>query len=186
MSDTSSRERALEARVFDEWPLEVRALFDGTGLAGKGGFTASLVVVDTNGHVRTSLLSVGELYAPDARSLAFALWPASRAARTLNEAARHGRARAALTFVHEGAFHQVQLRVDSLDDDGGLACFIASIDSAESQQVRYARLTSGIAFELQHAEREAVLDRWQQQIGRLRHAVAARSRAGSASGQAER
>ena len=180
MSDPSSNQRALEARAFDEWPPELRALFDGTGLAGKGGFTACLVVADANGYARTSLLSVGELYAPDSRSLAFALWPAARAARILAEAARRGCGRAALTFVHEGAFYQVQLRVDTLEDGGTLACFIASIDSADAQQVRYAKLTSGIAFELEQGQTQAVIDRWCQQIERLRHAVAARPQAGRA------
>lgn len=180
MTDSSSRERALEAQTFDEWPPALRALFDGTGLAGKEGFTASLAVADGDASVRTSLLSIGELYAPDSRSLAFALWPASRAARMLDAAARLGRARAVLTFVHEGAFFQVRLRVDTLDDLTTLACFIGSIDSADSQQVRYATLTSGIAFELQQEQRQAVIDRWSQQIDRLRHAVAARSQVGGA------
>ena len=175
MPDTSSRERALEAQAFDEWPPVLRALFDGTGLAGKEGFTASLVVADADASVRTSLLSIGELYAPDSRSLAFALWPTSRAARMLDAAARAGRGRAALTFVYEGAFYQVQLRVDTLDDSGTLACFIAWIDSADSQQVRYAKLISGTAFELRQEQRQAVIDRWCQQIDRLRHAMAARN-----------
>ena len=181
MSDSSSRERALAVQAFDEWPPVLRALFDGTGLAGKEGFTACLVVADADaqGPLRTSLLSAGELYAPDSRSLAFALWPAARAARMLDAAARRGSGRAALTFVHEGAFYQVQLRVDALEvEEGGpLACFIASIDSADAQQVGYAKLTSGITFELQSQQRQAVIDRWQQQIERLRRAVASRSQA---------
>ena len=102
MTDSVSR-HPLEQTVFDEWPMAVRALFDGTSLASKIGFTASLLTTDTNGHVRTSLLGVGELYAPDARTLCLALWPQSRAAGVL---ARSGRA--ALTFVCEEAFYQVQ------------------------------------------------------------------------------
>lgn len=180
MSDPSSRERALQTQAFDEWPPALRALFDGTGLAGKEGFTASLAVADADASVRASLLSIGELYAPDSRSVAFALWPTSRAARMLDSAARLGRARAALTFVHEGAFYQVQLRVDALGDRGTLACFIASIDAADCQQVRYATLTSGIAFALPQEQRPAVIDRWCEQIDCLRRAVAARSQAGGA------
>ena len=116
MSDSASRETALEQRAFDEWSPALRALFDGTALAGKAGFTASLVAIDANGHARTSLLSVGELYAPDSRTLCFALWPSSRSARALHE-----RGQAALTFVHDEAFYQVQLDVQPLSDDDGAA-----------------------------------------------------------------
>lgn len=179
--------RALAQRVFDEWPPALRALFDGTALASKAGFTASLITCDAGGHLRTSLLGIGELYAPDARSLAFALWPNSRAERTLRAAAEEGanrpersreRAQAALTFVHDGAFHQVQLAVEPLAGGEGepgcaLALFLASIDTGEAQQVGYARLTSGIAFELsgQTGEQQAVLARWECQIDALRRAA---------------
>ena len=205
--------RSLEQHTFDEWPPALRALFDGTSLASKIGFTASLITCDAGGNLRTSLVGIGELYAPDSRRLAFALWPSSRAARTLasmgqstmpaGEARRldqpaeaaacphgHPPARAALTFVHEGAFYQVQLVVDVLPDastdegwetkaegggqpPGSLAQFIASIDTGEMQQVGYARLTSGVTFELsgEASEQHAVLDRWRRQIERLRQAA---------------
>ena len=188
MSSSAERvPRALEQHAFDEWPSALRALFDGSALASKIGFTASLITRDADGHLRTSLLGIGELYAPDARSLAFALWPNSRAARTLraaSEPAGHaseygrGRAHAALTFVHEEAFHQVQLAVEPLpggerEPDDGLALFVASIDAGEMQQVGYARLTNGIAFELsgQGSEQQAVLSRWELQIDELRRAA---------------
>ena len=76
--------RVLDQTAFDEWPPALRALFDGEALGSKIGFTASLITCDAQGHLRTSLLGIGELYAPDARTLAFALWPSSRAARTLS------------------------------------------------------------------------------------------------------
>jgi hypothetical protein len=71
MTDSVSR-RPLEQAVFDEWPAAPRALFDGTSLASKTGFTASFLTTDaSNGHVRTSLLGVGELYAyPVRRAMA--------------------------------------------------------------------------------------------------------------------
>lgn len=214
--------RSLEHRVFDEWSPALRALFDGTALASKVGFTASLVTCDAGGQLRTSLLGIGELYAPDARSLAFALWPTSRAARALGAFAenasrtgssevahggyppRNGTARqsapAALTFVHEGGFHQVQLAVTpmgAISGEGGadgpasrgLAQFIASIDTGEMQHVGYARLTTGITFELSGSatDREAVLSRWQHQIERLKRAAhAALGTAGNDAGDAPR
>ncbi|RKE34378.1 hypothetical protein B0G76_0381 [Paraburkholderia sp. BL23I1N1] len=174
MSESPSPERPLEQNVFDEWPDAVRTLFDGSSLASKTGFTASLLTVDANGHVRTSLLGVGELYAPDSRSLCFALWPQARAARVIAQSGR-----AALTFVCDEAFYQVQLRCTPLagvtGDDSGLVYLIGSIDTGEAQSVRYARLTSGITFELQ-GEGEKVLDRWERQIEHLKQAAAAASR----------
>lgn len=173
MTDSAS-ERSLEHEVFDEWPGAARALFDGSSLASKTGFTASLLTIDANGHVRTSLLGVGELYAPDSRTLGVALWPRSRAAAVLAQSGR-----ATLTFVCEDAFYQVQLRFEPLqrvaEDNIGLAYFSGSIDTGETQQVRYARLTSGITFELEEGG-EAVLDRWEQQIEHLKQATAAARR----------
>ncbi|SAK49601.1 hypothetical protein AWB81_00824 [Caballeronia arationis] len=57
----SARSRPIEQSAFDEWPPELRSLFDGTSIETKGGFTASLLAVDEAGRVRTSLLSLGEL-----------------------------------------------------------------------------------------------------------------------------
>jgi hypothetical protein len=177
--------RALDQLTYDEWPSALRALLDGTALTSKAGFTASLITCDAGGHLRTSLLGIGELYAPDSRSIAFALWPNSRAARTLMSPSgdpRRLRAQAALTFVHEEALHQVQLAVEPLPGEGegagcGLALFAASIEAGEAQRVRYARLTAGITFELTGTvpERQTVLLRWARQIDALREAANRRS-----------
>jgi hypothetical protein len=172
MTDSVSR-RPLERLEFDEWPAAPRALLDGTALASKAGFTASFLTTDaSNGHVRTSLLGAGELYAPDSRTLCVALWPQSRAAAVL---ARSGRA--ALTFVCEEAFYQVQLQFEPLaptpGGNSGLAHFIGAIDTGEAQRVPYARLTGGITFELEEGG-AAVLDRWEQQIEHLKQAAAVR------------
>src|ERR1700744_5525039 len=94
MNDSPVPERPLDQAVFDEWPDAVRTLFDGSSLASKKGFTASLLSVDANGHLRTSLLGAGELYAPDSRTLCIALWPQARAARAITQSGRAG-----LTFV---------------------------------------------------------------------------------------
>jgi hypothetical protein len=175
MSDSPAPDRPLEQRVFDEWPDTVRTLFDGSSLATKVGFTASLLTVDVSGHVRTSLVGVGELYAPDSRTLCISLWPQSRATRAIVQSGR-----AALTFVCDEAFYQVHLLVTPLSgvagDDSGLVYLSGSIDTAEAQSVRYARLTSGITFELEEEEKKRVLDRWEQQIEHLKRAAAAASR----------
>ncbi|MGY6178497.1 hypothetical protein [Paraburkholderia strydomiana] len=170
MSDSSLPQRPLEQTAFDEWPDVVRALFDGSSLASKTGFTASLLTVDANQHIRTSLLGAGELYAPDSRTLCIALWPQARAARAIAQSGR-----AALSFVLEEAFYQVQLLVAPLPpadgDDSGLVYMSCTIDSGETQSVRYARLTGGITFELEEGA-EKVLDRWERQIEQLKRAAA--------------
>jgi hypothetical protein len=154
--------------IFDEWPIELRALFDGASLESKVGFTASLVTYDPGGaHLRTSLLGIGELYAPDSRTLYIALWPQSRSARVIAQGGR-----AALTFVFDSTFYQVQLAFAPLKVEGTeLACFAGSIESGEAQRVTYARLTAGITFELEQG-REATLERWTQQIEHLKKAAA--------------
>ncbi|SAL17697.1 hypothetical protein AWB67_00511 [Caballeronia terrestris] len=159
--------RPVEQVAFDEWPSELRTLFDGTLIETKGGLTASLLAVDEAGRVRTSLLSLGELFAPDPRTLCFALWPNSRAAQAIESTGR-----ATLTFVFDEAFFQVQLEARAVVlDDAPLACFVATIETGELQRVGYARLTSGICFEL--AETETVMTRWRAQVEMLKRAASA-------------
>ncbi|AOJ11199.1 hypothetical protein [Burkholderia mayonis] len=164
---TDPDRRTLERTTYDVWPSAALALFDGDDLARKAGFTAALVVVERDvdpPQPRTTLLSAGELYAPDAQSLRFSLWPQSRAARAL---AAHPDA--TLTFVADDAFHQARLRIDSSDSTGdGLVRFIATLVGGEAQRVGYARLTAGIAFELGDADARAVLARWARQIAQLK------------------
>jgi hypothetical protein len=160
-------DRAALARLnYDAWPPAVAALFDGARLDAKAGFTASLLVADElDGlpQIRTTLLSAGELYAPDARTLYFSLWPQSRGARALPR-----RRAATLSFVWDGAFHQAQLSVESIGaTPDGLAGFRATLAGAEAQRVGYARLTKGITFELGEAADE-VLARWTRQIAQLK------------------
>ncbi|MEX3526842.1 MAG: hypothetical protein VB143_05540 [Burkholderia sp.] len=143
---TATDRAALERWNFDTWSPACRAWFDGERLGDKLRFTASLIVVDREvepADARTTLLSVGELYAPDGETLLLPLWPRSRGAQLL---AREGTA--VLSFVANGTFHQARLRVG------------------------YARLTSGIEFELDE-QRAAVLAHWTRQIEQIRLIAAA-------------
>ncbi|WP_114809231.1 hypothetical protein [Paraburkholderia kururiensis] len=169
MSDPTARNNALQQQTFDVWPDALRALFDGTSLAGKAGFTASLVTPGEGGRARTALLGIGELYAPGPRTLCIALWPQSRAAQALV-----AQGAAALTFVFDGAFYQTQFDFEPMHIAGEaappLACFKGTLAAGEVQRVNYARLTSGIRFELEDGMREAALHRWEEQIALLRRA----------------
>ena len=75
MTASAEQNRALDQQIFDEWPVELRALFDGSALASKVGFTASLLTVDESGaHLRTS-------GAEDLLQWSDAQWDEQRAAR---------------------------------------------------------------------------------------------------------
>ena len=162
--------RAAGLAQFDAWPAPLLAWFDGTALADKTGFTASLVTCHVDGRIGTSLLGIGELYAAGPHTLRFALWARSRAASAL---ASH--TRAALTFVLDAAFYQVQLDVVPLSSDAaheaGLACFEATLAAGEVQRVTYAQLEHGIGFSLADDVREAVLRRWETQVEMLKQAA---------------
>ncbi|PXW24351.1 hypothetical protein [Paraburkholderia caballeronis] len=159
--------RAAGLAQFDRWPAPLLAWFDGSALADKTGFTASLVTCNADGRIGTSLLGVGELYAASPRTLRFALWAQSRGAGAL---ATH--ARAALTFVFDAAFYQVQLEVEPLPSEAakqaGLACFDGTIAAGEVQRVSYAQLDQGIGFSLGDDVRDAVLTRWEAQMEMLK------------------
>lgn len=163
MSDTGTSTRRAERAQFDAWPPELQAWFDGHSLASKAGFTASFVTCQEDGRLGTSLLGIGELYAPGTRSLRFALWAQARATRSLATGPR-----AALTFVFDGAFYQIQLDVKPFASTeaqaSGLACFEATIVAGEVQRVPYARLDAGISFTLDEGERESTLRRWDRQV----------------------
>lgn len=159
--------RAAALAQFEAWPTPLQAWFDGTDLARKTGFTASLITRNVDGRLGTSLLSLGELYAGDARTLCFALWARSRAAQALAQGGR-----AALTFVFDAAFYQVQLDVVACPseavDVAGLACFAGTIAAGEMQRVPYASLEHGITFLVGEDVRDAVLQRWATQIELLK------------------
>lgn len=163
---TDTHRDALEQWTFDAWPPAVLSLFDGDALDEKADVAASLIVATGDGQLRTTLLSVGEVFARDARVLLLALWPQSRAATALAE-----RRAAALTLVADGAFFQAQLTVEPLEGDfGGLAGFAATIAHGDAQRVGYARLATGVTFALT-GDRAAVLARWHRQIEHLRRAA---------------
>ncbi|PLZ01692.1 hypothetical protein CY652_15080 [Burkholderia sp. WAC0059] len=173
MTDSSARAHPAQRQAFDEWPRTLLDWFDGTALERKLGFTASLVTGRADGRIGTSLLGIGECYAPDSRALCFAVWAGSRTAATLAAGAP-----AALTFVFDEAFYQVQLDVAAMRSvpaaqHAGLACFRGVLASGEAQRVPYARLTSGMTFELEENRRDEVLERWRAQIAWLREAVSA-------------
>lgn len=167
MNDTTDRAdlrvHPVGSARFDAWPADLQAWFDGTSIEDKIGFTASLVTRGADGRLGTSLLGIGELHAPDPHTLRLALWAQARAARALAEGGR-----AALTFVFDATFYQVQLDVVPIPsaqaEAAGLVCFSGTLAAGEAQRVPYASLETGITFALEASERDAVLRRWRAQI----------------------
>lgn len=155
----------IESGSFKEWPEALRALFDGSAIENKTGFTASLLAVDQH-CVRTSLLSVGELYAPDGRSLLIALWPSSRVAKAVSKTGF-----ATLSFVFDHAYFQVQFEVRSVAGAGPSSLFVATLQFGEWQKVGYARLKHGIEFDFAPEREQATLERWRKQIEVLKQSA---------------
>jgi hypothetical protein len=146
-------------------PESVYRRLDGTDLEGDRGFTLSLVTVDESRFPRIALLSVGEVLALGKDRLAIALWPGSTTTRSLTASGQ-----GTLAVVADEVAYSIQIEVQRQTDlpAGGMdhAFFIATIQDVLADEVTYARLTSGITFEL--PDRERVLARWQATLDAMR------------------
>jgi hypothetical protein len=144
-------------------------MLDGTDAAGRVGFTVALLTVEEAGWPRVALLSVGEMLAPDDTSVHLALW---RGTTTTRELTRSGQA--TLACIVDGAAYYVHARFERGEDlkagSMELAYFAGRVDECLVDEVAYATLTSGIAFEL--PDPDAVMPRWQATIEALRRRVA--------------
>ncbi len=144
---------------------DVIALLDGTELEAGLGLALELVTVDSDGAPRIALLSVGEVLAAGESALRFALWPGSRTTANLDRGGR-----ALLAFVSGGAAQRIGLQArraaDVLAGGEERAVFDAEVISAARDEVPYARLRSGITYEL--ADADAVLARWRATLEALR------------------
>jgi hypothetical protein len=138
---------------------------DGGDLAGGTGFTISLITIDPSGFPRVALLSVGEVLAIDERRLALALWPGSTTAAALTDSRS-----ATLWLVADEVAYTIHVVAERREDlpAGGMAhaFFIVTVQDVLADEVSYARLTSGVVFELPDPER--VISRWQSTVDAMR------------------
>jgi len=146
-------------------PDNLRPLFDGSDLDQRVGLTFLLLTSGEDGWLHQAMLAVGEVVAVRDDTLHVALWLTSTATRNLT---REGRA--VLTLVTDGAGYILRCSAERLEDldlgpHGRLAAFVLPIVDVLEDRVSYARLTSGVRFELN--EPEQVLDRWQRTIDAL-------------------
>lgn len=143
-------------------------MLDGSDSDRWSRFTMSLVSVDDEGWPHIALLSVGEVLAVDERRLVMALWPGSTTTRSLTPEGR-----ATLACVVGETAYSVHLDVHRGDDlpAGSMdhAWFECAVRESLADTVTYARLTTGIEFEL--PDRARVLERWHAVIDAMRERV---------------
>jgi len=147
-------------------PAELKSLFDGRDLARKVGETFLLLTTDEDGWPHMAMLSVGELLLVNDSELQAALWLHSTATKNLDRTGR-----SLLAVVADGAGYYVRLSTQrqgdlDLGDDGRLARFDLTVEDVQEDRVDYAKLTSGVRFELPDAQ--SVVSRWEHTIEALR------------------
>lgn len=151
-------------------PDDVLALLSGRDLQAGVGLTIQLLTVDDFGWPRAALLSVGEVLALDDEHFRLALWPASHTTANLERTGK-----GVLSLVHGGVFLTVLIHADrgtDLVDPAPRAVFEARIAEVRSDEVSYAVLTGGIAFDL--PDQDVVVARWRDTIDALAVSVPTR------------
>ena len=150
-------------------PPEVVAMLAGDDMRAGSGHTFTLVVTGIDGWPTFALLSVGEVLATDAETVRLALWPGSNTTAALTET---GKATMMIIggdsvwYVHLAARRGPDINVTGMNR----AYFECGVDEVLVDKVTYAKITSGISFEL--PDPETVLGRWQQTIDLVRAAPA--------------
>ncbi len=145
-------------------PDTLRATLGGTDPEAALGRTFQLLTVAVDGNVSVALLSAGEVLAIGPDHLRLALWPGSTTTRNLSRDAR-----ATLVSIEPQGAYYVHLATRRLADlhAGGMdhAAFDATVEDVLEDDVTYARLTSGVRFELMDGP--ATVRRWRATLAAL-------------------
>jgi len=145
-------------------PTSAMALFDGRDLPEKASRTFLLATGDSEGLPHLAMLSVGEVYAPDASHLHLALHATSGSRHAL-ASSRRG------LLVVVGAQQSLQVRMETELIDAfaseRIDLFRMRVVSVRDEHAPYATITSGITFALK-GDPAPTIDRWRQQIDLLR------------------
>lgn len=154
----------MSRSIGNKLPAILFADLDGDRLEDKVGLTFLLVTFGDTGWPSIALLSAGEVVAPTDSTVRLGLWPGTTAASNL-VASGHG----TLAVFAPGRAHYVRLTVKPVARVGArgtpVAMFNGEVDDVLQDEVAYARLISGIMFEL--AEPAKVLVRWQSTVAEL-------------------
>ena len=146
-------------------PQSVTELLDGSDLDSKVGETFLLITVSSDGWPHVAMLSVGEIVALTPTRLAMALW---RGTATGANLAREGKA--LLVLVLDGAGHYIEMTTEYrqilMVHGSELDRYACEVNRVLVDKVDYARLTSGIVFELPN--REKVVNYWRETVAALK------------------
>ena len=162
-----TEEIGVSRSIGNDLPPILRPLLDGRDQAIREGVTFLLLTTTHHGWPHVAMLSVGELLYTGPRTLRAALWPSSTATRNLTRTRR-----ATVALVHEGSGYYLRCcarrgeDLEGLSSEGRLAFFEMEIVEAMEDAVAYAKLTSGVTFQL--ANPGVVLPRWRETIAALR------------------
>jgi hypothetical protein len=154
----------MSRSIGSQLPSDLRTALDGERLDDRIGLTILLLTTDEGGWPCVALLSVGEVVAPTPSSVRLALWPGTTATRNLARS-RKG------TLALFGAGFATYVRIETERGDdllvGGRhhAYFRATIADVLRDDVTYARMTSGVTFELPDAA--TVLARWKDTVAAM-------------------
>src|SRR5258708_5563009 len=142
-------------------PEAVLRALDGHDLPGHVGLTFPLLTVDASGWPHVALLSAGEVLAVGESELRLALWPGSETTANLT---RDGRG--TLMVIAGATAFYLELEARPASPGDRLALFTARVRRVLADEVAYARITTGISFDL--PDPASVLGRWRDTIGALR------------------
>jgi hypothetical protein len=148
----------------DQLPASIRASLDGGRLEERVGLTILALTADEASWPSAALLSVGEMVAPTPSTVRLALWPGTQTTRNLTRSSRGTLAffgEGVATYVRIAARRGPNLRAGGMDH----AYFEATVEEVLRDEVTYARMTSGITFEL--PDPGAILPRWRATVDAL-------------------
>lgn len=146
-------------------PLSVITLLDGDNLSDKVGHTILLTSYEPREWPHIALLSVGEVLALSETTLALILYAGQGAARSLSSSKR-----ALLLVVAGGSIYKARIAVDPVaapqGEQSAFAYFRGAVVSVDEDEVGYAKVVSGVEYELD--DPPEVFRRWRRQIDLLR------------------
>ena len=150
----------------NELPEALLALLDGQDLGARADLVLLLTTVDPRGYPHPAMLSVGEVLAPDPRTLRLALY---RNSATSNHLRRAGAFSIAL--AHGGLGYYVKATAREVAERPAelarLAVFEAPVDEVLEDGDPIAEVTSGFTIRLT-ADRDRILAHWERQVAGLR------------------
>ena len=145
-------------------PEALLNLLNGKDIESKVGIVFRLSTVDEQGWPHAALLSVGEILAVDPHTMRIIIWPTSSTAKNMERFKR-----LTLEAIADDGMYEIRLNLKKLADmatDDNLSIFEGEVHQVRLHKVEYARVTSGITYEL--LDQQKVLDRWKVQIETLK------------------